>query len=75
MEHEDELIEVQTPKCVYCGEQHYVTVDIEGWEKYKGGAFVQVAFPRMPADVREMLISGTCPDCWEKFIKPLDEED
>jgi hypothetical protein len=29
----------------------------------------------MPADVREMLISGTCPDCWEKFIKPLDEED
>jgi hypothetical protein len=75
MTHEDNLVEIATKPCVYCLQQHYVTVDVEGLEKWQAGAFVQVAFPNMPADVREMLISGTCPDCWEKFIKPLDEED
>jgi hypothetical protein len=73
--YETELTEVATPPCVYCNEVKYVTVDIDGLEKYRAGAFIQDAFPRMPADVREMLISGTCPDCWERHIKPLEDEE
>lgn len=73
--YETELTEVATPPCSFCGLVKYVTVDIAGLEKYRAGAFIQDAFPRMPADVREMLISGTCPECWEKYIKPLDDEE
>ncbi|MFD1736091.1 hypothetical protein ACFSCX_05885 [Bacillus salitolerans] len=35
---------------------------------YKKGAHVQVAFPHVKASVREVLISGTCEDCWNKLF-------
>lgn len=68
-----ETIEVKTQPCVFCGKTAIVVVDIEGWEKYQAGEFVQKAFPRMPADVREMFISGTHPACWEAHMKGEDD--
>jgi hypothetical protein len=39
------------------------------------GEATQVAFPNMPADQREMLISGTHPVCWDMMMAELQEED
>ena len=37
------------------------------WD-WKDGAFVQDAFPYLSAEVREMLISGICPSCWNNMF-------
>jgi len=36
---------------------------------------IQEAFPELSADDREMLISGTCPACWEKMFPAEEEEE
>jgi hypothetical protein len=56
---------VRTPTCIICGVASLVVVDEE---KFKNGAHVQDAFPRMPAMIREMFITGTHPDCWDEMF-------
>lgn len=60
---------VLTRECGFCGRQVSVTVRDEDYHKYKMGAFVQDAFPYLPADQREVLISGTCGDCWDRYMR------
>ena len=58
--------EVYTPKhvykftgpCIVTGKPYTVSVPAPGLYKYHQGAFIQVAFPNMPAGDREFLISG-----------------
>lgn len=59
-----------TKSCPMCGKTSKMKLDGEAYDKWRGGEFVQVAFPRMSADERELLISGTHPACW-----PFDDED
>ncbi len=63
MKHEIELIGVTTV-CPFCGEEHTVIVDIEGFFKWQDGALVQDVFSYLSADERELLISGICPECF-----------
>ena len=60
----NDTVPVRTRVCQHCGNDAVVEVSREGYEQWKAGAFVQVAFPGMGADVRELLISGTHPQCW-----------
>lgn len=55
--------------CRSCGEV-YVIQDIsyEGYKDWKYGALIQRALPGLTADQRELLISQTCPVCWEKLF-------
>lgn len=55
-----------TAPCVVCGERSEVVVDSRKWLAWcgPGGIPIQVAFPDMSADEREVLISGTHPACW-----------
>ena len=47
---------------------------IKGGWKYDG-VLIQNAMPYLPANVREMLISGLCDDCQaEMFSIPEDDE-
>lgn len=64
---------VITKECPFCKELHSVTVPDEGLEKYRMGAYVQVAFPDLSADEREILISGTCGPCWDTYMKGPDD--
>lgn len=53
--------------CPFCGITHYIEVfenDYLAWEF--DGMTAQEAFPYLSANDREMLISGICPQCWEK---------
>jgi hypothetical protein len=52
--------------CMLCGKPSSVTVDDEGYQKYRKGAFVQDAFPHLSADEREIIISGSHPGCFNE---------
>lgn len=56
---------IRTRKCPMCGEDSLVTVPTDGYRKWAAGAFVQEAFPQMPAGGRELLITGTHSKCWD----------
>jgi len=67
-----------TPRCVVCGKVVALRVDPEDSERWRsGGALIQDAFvdstgvPYLDAAERELLISGTCGDCW-KLLCPSD---
>lgn len=66
----EELVNVKTPTCIMCGRGAVLTVPKAGWEKYEKGEYVQVAFPNLTADEREMLINGTHPDCFDELAGP-----
>lgn len=35
---------------------------------------IQNVLPSWPASKRELLISGTHPECWDHFMKDIDDE-
>lgn len=62
-------------KCPLCKVTRELSIPREGYEKWSlGGVHIQDAMPEVPADVREMLISGTCPDCWKKMTEGFEDE-
>jgi hypothetical protein len=62
------IVTIDCPACVVCGEAARIAVPAEGLRLWHGGAFVQDAFPEMSADDRELLISGTHDKCWDILI-------
>jgi hypothetical protein len=62
---DEEFQIVGCPPCLVCGKQALVRVRTDAYEAWKAGTHVQFAFPDAPADVRELLITGTHPDCWK----------
>lgn len=65
---------VITPTCFVCSERSEVEVNQTGWDKWQSGLYIQDAFPEMSADEREMLLTGTHPECWAKMFPPEEEE-
>lgn len=65
-----ELVKVSTPSCMFCGKGGTVVVPKAGIEAYQAGAFIQDAFPRESADVREQIMTGTHPACWDEMLGP-----
>ena len=58
-------VEVVT-RCPICGSANYIAVNEMDYLDWQDGKLAQDAFPYLNADAREMLISGICPDCWER---------
>ena len=58
--------------CRCCDATYTFVVLPEQFELWHLGAFVQDAFPNMPREWREMLISSTCPSCWNDMFKEED---
>lgn len=54
--------------CVHCRQVQTIMLSKTGIEAYQKGALMQDAFPELTAGQREMLISGTCDNCWKKFF-------
>lgn len=61
--------------CPICGTVSMITVDTACFNKYLAGEYIQNAFPNLPADDRELILSGMCKDCQKMFFAPLDEDD
>lgn len=69
------IIEVETPGCSGCGQSAWFSMTEEQYRFWKQGVHIQVIFPDWSPEDREMLISGTCPDCWEEMWAEVDDED
>lgn len=71
-------IRFQPHDCVVCGRIHEpVVLDAEKYYRWKGGECIQDVFPdsEMTKDQREILISGTCPECWDALFGRCEDED
>lgn len=51
--------------CPFCGTLSRATVPMIGFDKYMNGELIQNAFPTVPAETREFLITGMCRECQE----------
>lgn len=54
--------------CPECGRRHYLGMTVDDFRDYAADCLVDEVFPDEPTDVRELLITGTCPECWDKLF-------
>ena len=57
---------VETPNCFVCGDYGQVEVPMKGFLIRQLGGLIQEAYPDLDLGLREQIISGTHPICWEK---------
>ena len=56
-------------RCAVTGKKHSVVVSVEGAIAYfTKGAHIAEAFPELPREEREFLISGTSPEGWIRLF-------
>jgi hypothetical protein len=57
-------------KCKYCNIDH--DLDITEWQvaRHNNGELAQNVYPNLNREERELLISGTCGNCWDKMFSP-----
>jgi hypothetical protein len=60
--------------CVQCGRRVEIVCTKQQLANWQRGQLIQVALSNVPAEDREMLITGICGLCWKKmFAKENDE--
>lgn len=64
---------ILTPTCMVCHKPSEVTLTDSELRAYKRGAFIQDIFPSWTPAQRELLISGTHPECWNEIFGDGDE--
>jgi len=57
-----------TPVCGRCDKSSVVLVPTDRFKSWQSGQHVQNAFPELSEVVRELLMSGTHPECWEAMF-------
>lgn len=61
------FVQVHT-QCPYCKESDSIVITIEQFHRIQSGELIQIVLSNRTPDEREQLISGTCPDCWDKLF-------
>lgn len=59
---------IQTRPCWHCGKAGFLELPSSGIEQYEAGVHVQNAFPDLPAEIREQIITGIHPECWKTMF-------
>ena len=60
-------------RCRYCRESYIVPISEQEYLNWiNKGTFVQDEFPKLDSNERELLISQTCGNCWNKIFN-IDE--
>ena len=54
--------------CNKCDEQFILRVNLDDVERWENGELIQDALPYLSADERELLISGTCGECFDQMF-------
>ena len=60
-------------QCRECKKRFVISVVKQDYEDWRQGLLIQKAFPYLSADIRELLISGICPECWKEMFGDEDE--
>ena len=56
-------------RCRYCREPYLIPITEQEYLNWiKKGTFVQDEFPKLDSNERELLISQTCGNCWNKIF-------
>lgn len=63
-----QLTRVTTAPCRLCGVNSVLDVPSDGLALWRSGKYVQDAFPDLSVDDRELLVSGTHPECWNNLF-------
>ena len=62
--------------CKYCGISYTILADREDVKKWVAGeGYIQDVLAYLSAGERELLISGTCDNCWKSFYPDDVDED
>lgn len=69
-----DIVNVTTRPCVVCGEIHQFSLDYDKFQAWQNGMKIQDAFPEMSVADREILISGTCDECFNTLFPPEPDE-
>lgn len=68
------MLTIYTLPCPLCGKASSIEVEEEAFRNWnQRGMHIQNAFPKWSDDERELLITGTHPNCWDILFP--DEED
>ena len=70
-----ETIVVKTKTCTVCGEYEVWSLDRKAVESWQAGEYIEIAFPEMSLEDREVLITGTHPACWDKLFPEEEDND
>ena len=65
---------MRTPVCFMCNKEGFVEVSSEGYMARTKGSLIQDAFPDLDKSLREQIVSGTHPKCWESMTAGLENE-
>lgn len=65
----DVIVEYLCPPCVWCTKQEPVGITEDEYDAWVvARKHVQHAFPTRDADFREMILTGTHPECWDSMF-------
>jgi hypothetical protein len=64
---------VHINKCVHCKESNQFRLNFDHYQQWRSGVYVQDIFTHLSIDERELLISGTHPECWNEVFGEDDE--
>ena len=68
-----DLVSLETRACCMCGKSSTLLLDARSFAAWKSRwVWLQASFPEWSADQRELLITGTHPECWNALFP--DEE-
>ena len=71
-----DTVDVTSRPCVMCGETSIVKMLTHHYLEWQKGGLIDRVCPEMPKETREVLITGTHHECWDKmFLIEEDEED
>jgi hypothetical protein len=61
-------------ECSCCGKAKILPLSAAGIQKRAEGGMIQDCFPDLDRGLREMLVSGTCPECWDEMFSEKEDE-
>lgn len=61
-----------TKPCVHCGQTGLVEVSEKALRNYMNGMSASRAFTELDFDLREQVITGTHPECWDQMFGEID---
>lgn len=64
-----------TKRCMHCGKPGIIGVNENELFAYLRGELAQDAFKTLPAPLREQVISGTHPECWDAIFGEPDPDE
>ena len=71
------MARITTQRCMECGQGGTVLVQMSDYIKWmrKDAPLIQDCFPALSRELREQILTGTHPECWEKMFPPEEEEE